>query len=199
MSSFGLERLFEPKSVALIGGSPRPSSLGAKVLQNLSKGGFAGEIVVINPNHGAIDGFNTFRNLSLLPFVPDLIVITAPAPSVPDILAEAGRLGVAGAVILSAGLGHGEGSFAEAVTRTARANKVRIIGPNCLGIMFPRNRLNASFAAHRPGPGALALISQSGALAAAMVEWGAQRGIGFSGIVSIGDQVDVDIADMLHY
>jgi acetyltransferase len=199
MSSFGLERLFEPKSVALIGGSPRPSSLGAKVLQNLSKDGFAGEIVVINPNHDAIDGFNTFRSLSLLPFVPDLIVITAPAPSVPDILAEAGRLGVAGAVIISAGFGRGEGSFAGAVTQTARAHKVRIIGPNCLGIMFPRSRLNASFAAHPPADGRLAMISQSGALAAAMVEWGAEKRIGFSGIVSIGDQLDVDIADLLDY
>jgi acetyltransferase len=199
MSTFGLERVFSPRSVALVGGSSRPSSLGAKVLLNLSKAGFAGEIAVVNPKRNLVDGFNTYSSLSSLPFVPDLIVITAPAPAVPDIVAEAGGLGVAGAVIISSGLGHGEGSFGNAVSETARAHKVRIIGPNCLGIMFPRARLNASFAAHQPADGPLALVSQSGALAAAMVEWGAERKVGFSGIVSIGDQIDVDIADMLDY
>jgi len=199
MSTFGLERVFSPRSVALVGGSSRPSSLGTKVLLNLSAGGFAGKIAVVNPKHDLVDGLNTCPSLSALPFVPDLIVITAPAPAVPGIVEEAGRLGVAGAVIISSGLGHGEGSLGEAVRQSARAHKVRIIGPNCLGIMFPRAGLNASFAAHRPGDGPLALVSQSGALAAAMVEWGAERKVGFSGIVSIGDQLDVDIADLLDY
>src|SRR6516162_10172080 len=189
MSTFGLDRVFAPRSVVLVGGSPRPSSLGAVVLRNLSTAGFAGEIALVNPKHGAIDGYRSAQSLSSLSFVPDLIVITAPAPAIPDIIAEAGRLGVAGAVIISSGLGHGEGSLAETVSRLARAHKVRIIGPNCLGIMFPRRGLNASFAAHRPCDGGLALISQSGAIAAAMVEWGVERKIGFSGIVSIGDQL----------
>jgi acetyltransferase len=199
MSTFGLDRVFAPRSVALVGGSPRPSSLGAKILRNLSAGGFAGKIAVINPKHGAIDGFNTYPSFASLPFVPDLIVVTAPASTIPDIVAEAGRLGVSGAVIISSGLGHGDGSLFEAVCRTARAHKVRVIGPNCLGIMFPRSGLNASFAAHQPRNGPLALISQSGAIAAAMVEWGTERKIGFSGIVSIGDQLDVDIADLLDF
>ena len=199
MSTFGLERVFAPRSLALVGGSTRRSSLGAKVAQNLAKGGFSGEIAVVNPNHNVVDGFNTSPSLSSLPSVPDLIVITAPAPAIPGIIAEAGQLGVAGAVIISSGLGHGEGSLGEAVRQTARAHKVRIIGPNCLGIMFPRAGLNASFAAHQPGDGRLALVSQSGALAAAMVEWGVERKVGFSGIVSIGDQLDVDIADLLDY
>ena len=162
-------------------------------------GGFAGEIAVANPNHQSIGGLTTFPNLSSLPFVPDLIVITTPAPSIPDIVREAGKLRVAGAVIISSGLGHGAGSIAEAVAQIARAHQMRIVGPNCLGILFPQVGLNASFAAHRPGNGPLALISQSGALAAAMIEWGAERKIGFSGIVSIGDQMDVDIADLLDY
>src|SRR5262249_9378972 len=182
MSSFGLERLFAPRSLALVGGSVRPSSLGAKVLHNLLSGGFAGEIAVVHPKYAAIDGKKTYPDLVSLPFVPDLIVITAPAPSIPGIVAEAGRLGVAGAVIISSGLGHGEGSPGEAVLCVAREHKVRIIGPNCLGIMFPRWGLNASFAAHKAGDGPLALISQSGALAAAMVEWGGERAVGFSGI-----------------
>ena len=199
MSTYGLERVFAPRTLALVGGSSRRSSLGAKILQNLLRGGFAGDIAVVNPKYGLIDGKNTYPDLASVPFVPDLIVITAPASAVPGIVAEAGRLGVAGAVIISSGLGHGEGSPGEAVLKTARDQKVRIIGPNCLGIMFPRCGLNASFAAHQPRKGKLALISQSGALAAAMVEWGAERAIGFSGIVSIGDQLDVDIADLLDY
>jgi acetyltransferase len=96
MSSFGLERLFAPRSLALVGGSPRPSPLGAKVLQNLLSGGFAGEIAVVNPKYPAIDGKNAHRDLASLPFVPDLMVIIAPAPSLPNIVTEAGRLGVAG-------------------------------------------------------------------------------------------------------
>ena len=199
MSTFGLDRVFAPRNLALVGGSPRPSSLGAKILRNLVGGGFAGKIVVVNPKRRAVDGFETYPSLAALPFVPDLIVITAPASTIPDIITEAGRLGVAGAVIISSGLGHGRGSFGEAVQQSARAYKVRIIGPNCLGIMFPRFGLNASFAAHQPCDGRLALISQSGAIAAAMVEWGSQRKIGFSGIISIGDQLDVDIADLLDY
>src|SRR6516165_1601571 len=199
MSTYGLERVFAPRTLALVGGSSRPSSLGAKILQNLLRGGFAGDIAVVNPKYGLIDGKNTYPDLASVPFVPDLIVITAPAPAVPGIIAEAGRLGVAGAVIISSGLGHGDGSLGEAVRETAHAHKVRIIGPNCLGIMFPRVGLNASFAAHQPGDGALAMVSQSGALAAAMVEWGVERKVGFSGIVSIGDQLDVDIADLLDY
>jgi acetyltransferase len=199
MSTFGFDRVFAPCNLAFVGGSPRPSSLGSKVLRKLAGGGFAGEIAVVNPKHGSVEGRSAYRSLSSLPFVPDLIVITAPASTIPDIISEAGQLGVAGAVIISSGLGHGEGSLAEAVSRTARAHHVRVIGPNCLGIMFPRSGLNASFAAHRPGQGPLALISQSGAIAAAMVEWGSEKRIGFSGIVSIGDQLDVDIADQLDH
>jgi acetyltransferase len=199
MSTFGLERVFAPRRVALVGGSPRASSLGAAILRNLCADGFAGETTVVNPRHSSIGGRSTYPSLSSLPAVPDLIVVTAPAESVPGIIAEAGRLGVPGAAIISSGLGHGEGSLAEAVLQAARAHKVRVIGPNCLGIMFPPCGLNASFVAHRPGNGPLALISQSGAISAAMVEWAAQKAIGFSGIVSIGDQLDVDIADLLDY
>jgi acetyltransferase len=137
--------------------------------------------------------------LSKLPFVPELVVITAPATAVAEIIEEAGKLGAAGAVIIPAGLGHGAGSMAEAAERAAHKYGMRLIGPNCLGIMMPGAALNASFSAHMPVAGNLALISQSGAIAAGMVDWAAQRGVGFSGIVSIGDQLDVDIADLLDY
>jgi acetyltransferase len=199
MSTFGLDRVFAPRKVAIVGGSPRPSSLGSIILQNIVTGGFAGEIAVVNPRHASIGGRVTYPDLKAVPFVPDLVVITAPAPIIPDIVAEAGQRGAAGAVIISSGLGHGAGSIADAIAQTARAHKIRIVGPNCLGIMFPTSGLNASFAARHPTPGSLALISQSGAIAAAMVDWGAEKSVGFSGIVSIGDQLDVDVADLLDY
>lgn len=199
MSSFGLERIFAPKSVVIVGGSHRASSIGAIVLKNITDGGFQGEIAVVNPEYHAIDGQMTFHDFKSLPFVPDLVVVTAPAQAAPAIIDAAARRGVPGAVILSSGLGQGPGSLAKSVEEIARANKVRIVGPNCLGVMFPGVALNASFAARHPEPGSLALISQSGAIAAAMVDWGAERSVGFSGVVSIGDQIDVDVADLLDY
>lgn len=199
MSTFGLDRVLSPRSVALVGGSLRPSSLGLAVLMNLKASGFSGPIAVVNPNYAAIDGEATFRDLKSLPFVPDLLVITAPATAIPGIISDAAAVGVAGAVILSAGLGHGAGSLAETVARTARMHSIRLVGPNCIGVMVPRAKLNASFAAHPPSDGRVALISQSGAVAAAMIAWAAERQLGFSGIVSIGDQLDVDVADLLDY
>jgi acetyltransferase len=199
MSTFGLERVFAPRHVAIVGGSSRPSSLGRIILQNICQAGFAGEVAVVNPNYVSIGDKGTYPDIASLPFIPDLMVITAPAAAVPGIVVQAGERGVAGAVIISSGLGHGEGSIAAKISEAACEHKVRIIGPNCLGIMFPDIGLNASFAARHPVMGSLALIAQSGAIAAAMVDWGAEKSVGFSGIVSIGDQLDVDIADLLDY
>jgi acetyltransferase len=199
MSTYRLESVLAPRSVALVGASPRRGSLGKAILANLRQARFAGEIGVVNPNHPEIDNTVTAAALAKLPFVPDLIVVTAPAKAIPEIIQEAGELGVAGAVIISAGLGHGERSLADATNKAARAHKMRVIGPNCLGIMLPPIGLNASFAAHMPRDGGLALISQSGGIAAGMVDWAAQKHVGFSGIVSIGDQLDVDVADLLDY
>lgn len=199
MSTYNLERLFAPRSVAIVGASPRPGSLGAAVLANLRAAGFAGSIGVVNPRHKEILRTPVASSLAGLPFVPDLVVITAPASAIPDIVRQAGQAGVAGCIIISAGLARGEGSFAAEVEAAARAHHMRLIGPNCLGAIMPRAKLNASFSARMPAVGDLALISQSGAIAAAMIDWGAQRSIGFSGIVSVGDQLDVDIADLLDF
>ncbi|MCA3581914.1 MAG: acetate--CoA ligase family protein, partial [Bradyrhizobium sp.] len=199
MSTYGLERLFSPRSIAVVGGSPRPSSLGAAVLRNIKASGFAGKVGVVNRQYADVDGVPTVPDLKSLPFVPDLVVISAPAAAVPEIVAEAGLAGVAGAAILSAGLGYGAGSLAEIAGQTARRHGMRLFGPNCLGVMVPRAKLNASFASHQPSDGHVALISQSGAVASAMIEWAAERRLGFSGIASIGDQLDVDVADLLDY
>jgi len=199
MSTYRLKNLLSPRSVALVGASPRQGSVGRAILGNVRKARFKGEFGLVNTHYSEIDGVATFDSLAKLPFVPELVVITAPAAAVVGIIDEAGKRGAAGALIVSAGLGHGAGSLAEAAERAAQKYGMRLIGPNCLGIMMPGVALNASFSAHMPGPGNLALISQSGAIAAGMVDWAAQRGVGFSGIVSIGDQLDVDIADLLDY
>ncbi|MCP4620840.1 MAG: bifunctional acetate--CoA ligase family protein/GNAT family N-acetyltransferase [Bradyrhizobium sp.] len=199
MSTYRLSNVLAPRSVALVGASPRQGSLGAAILKNIREGGFAGEFGIVNPRYGEIAGMKVASSIDRLPFTPELIVVTAPAREIPDIIDAAGKRGAAGAVIISAGLGHGPGSIAEATNRAARAHRMRLIGPNCLGMMMPAVNLNASFAASMPRRGNLALISQSGAIAAGMVDWSAQNSVGFSGIVSIGDQLDVDIADLLDY
>lgn len=199
MSTYRLKNLLLPRSVALVGASSRQGSVGRAILGNIRKANFTGEFGLVNPRHAEIDGFATVARLDQLPFVPELVVITAPAQAVADIVDEAGKRGTAGALIVTAGLGHGAGSMADAAERAARKYGMRLIGPNCLGMMLPGVHLNASFSAHMPVAGNLALISQSGAIAAGMVDWAAQRAVGFSGIVSIGDQLDVDIADLLDY
>jgi acetyltransferase len=199
MSTYRLKNLLSPCSVALIGASPRPASVGRAILGNIRKAGFKGELGLVNSRYAEIDGVATVGSLGKLAFTPELVVITAPAKAIPGLIDEAGRCGAAGVVIVSAGLGHGAGSLAEAAEHAAQKYGMRLIGPNCLGIMMPGANLNASFSAHMPASGNLALISQSGAIAAGMVDWAAQRAVGFSGIVSVGDQLDVDIADLLDY
>lgn len=199
MSTYRLDTLFTPRSIALVGASPREGSLGRTVLRNLTRAGFRGPIFPVNPKHREIDGLACFRRLSDLPETPDLVVIAAPPRAVPGIVEEAGRRGAGSAVVITAGLGHGEGSLAEEARVIARRHGLRLVGPNCLGVMAPRAGLDASFAAHAPLPGDLALISQSGAIAAGLVEWGVQRKIGFSAVVSLGDKADVDFGDCLDY
>jgi acetyltransferase len=199
MSTYHLQNLLSPRSVALVGASPRLGSVGRAILGNIRKARFKGGFGLVNTHYPEIDGVATVDSLGKLPFVPELVVITAPAAAVVGLIDEAGKQGTAGALIVSAGLGHGAGSLADAAERAAQKYGMRLIGPNCLGIMMPSVALNASFAAHMPSAGNLALISQSGSIAAGMVDWAARRGVGFSGIVSIGDQLDVDIADLLDY
>jgi acetyltransferase len=199
MSTYRLKNLLAPRSLALVGGSPRPGSVGRSILRNVRNANFKGEFGLVNSHYAEIDGVAAFGSLSKLSFVPELVVITTPAAAVAGLIEEAGKLGAAGAVIIPAGLGHGAGSLAEAAERAARKYAMRLIGPNCLGILMPGADLNASFSAHMPVAGNLALISQSGAIATGMVDWAAQRAVGFSGIISIGDQLDVDIADLLDY
>src|SRR5215207_5026729 len=199
MSTYRLDKLFAPRSVALVGASHRDGSLGRIILRNLREGGFPGVIHLVNPRYAEIDGVACVPRIEDLPDVPDLVVITAPPLTVPGIVAAAGARGVAAAIIITAGLGHGPGSLADVARLEARKHGLRLVGPNCLGILAPRAKLNASFTARNAAPGDLALISQSGAIAAGLVEWAAARNVGFSGVVSLGDQADVDFGDCLDY
>jgi len=199
MSTYRLDKLLAPRSIAVVGASPRPGSLGLTFLRNLVAGGFAGDIFPVNPHHVEIEGLACFSSLSDLPEVPDLIVVAVPPERVLGVIEEAGSVGVSVAIIATAGLGYGEGSLSEKVRLAARAHGLRIVGPNCIGVLAPRAKMNASFAAHSAKPGDLALVSQSGAVAAGLVEWAAQRNVGFSAIVSLGDKIDVDFSDCLDF
>jgi predicted CoA-binding protein len=161
MSTYRLQNLLSPRSVALVGASPRHGSVGRAILGNIHKAKFKGEFGLVNNHYPEIDGVVTVDSLGKLPFVPELVVITAPAAAVVGLIDEAGKHGAVGALIVSAGLGHGAGSLADAAERAAQKYGMRLIGPNCLGIMMPSVALNASFAAHMPSAGNLALISQS--------------------------------------
>jgi acetyltransferase len=199
MSTYRLDKLLRPQSVAVIGASPRATSPGHAVLRNLSAAGFPGPIELVNPHYDAIAGIPAVKSFDALPHVPDLVVIAAPPSAVPSLVSTAGQAGSSSAVIITAGLGHGRGSLAEACARAARAAGLRLVGPNCLGVLAPYAKLNASFAASMVRSGDLALISQSGAIAAGLIEWASVRAIGFSAVVSLGDQIDVDLGDLLDF
>ncbi|MGN6749782.1 MAG: bifunctional acetate--CoA ligase family protein/GNAT family N-acetyltransferase [Xanthobacteraceae bacterium] len=199
MSTYRLAQLFAPRSVAVVGGSPRDTSPGRAVLKNLRGGGFCGEIHLVNPHYASIEGVAAVKSYAALPGTPELAVIAVPPPAVASVVRDAAAKGTAATIILTAGLGHGAGSIAAECEQAARAVGMRIVGPNCLGVLAPRVKLNASVAASTPQPGDLGVISQSGAIATGLVEWAALRGIGFSAIVSIGDSLDVDFADLLDH
>ncbi|MBX9846959.1 MAG: bifunctional acetate--CoA ligase family protein/GNAT family N-acetyltransferase [Xanthobacteraceae bacterium] len=198
MTTYRLDRLFAPRSVAVVGASPRELSVGRKVLQNLKAAGFAGPLRLVNPKYPEIEGVAATRQIADLP-PTDLLVVASPPETVPETIAAAGAHGCAAAIVITAGLGHGPGSLSEKAKSAAHTHGMRLLGPNCLGIQVPAARLDASFAARMSRPGDLALISQSGAIAAGLVEWAARRSLGFSAVVSLGNQIDVDFGDLLDH
>ena len=199
MGTYALGSVFAPASVALVGSSPRERSLGRLVLRQIIDGGFPGRIGVVNRRYPEIEGVATAPRLAGLGFAPELVIISTPPAAVARAAASAADAGARAVVVLTRGLGKGPGSHREVLQATARARGLRVLGPNCLGVISPHAKLYASFAAHRPPPGDLALVSQSGSVAAAMIEWARPRGVGFSGVVSLGNAVDVDFADMLDW
>lgn len=206
MSIRNLEYLFAPKSVVLIGASDRPHSVGATVLSNLLAGralaDIGNSVMAVNPRYEELLGLRVYANVASLPAVPDLAVIATPPETVPGLVAELAAKGTRAAIVLSAGMDadHGDGrSHRQAMLDTARPSLLRILGPNCVGLISPRSQLNASFAHTDALQGKIAFVSQSGALLTAMLDWARSRGIGFSHCVSLGDVADVDFGDVLDY
>ncbi len=202
MSLRNLSCFMHPSSVALIGASEKPGSVGDVITRNLLGSGFSGPIYLVNRNYSFIGGVKCYPGVASLPGIPDLAVIAVPRDSVPGVVADLGKKGARGAVVITAGFGEGgdeEGRrLRDAMTEAARPHHLRIIGPNCLGIMVPGPSLNASMA-HivRPPAGSIALVAQSGAVQTSVLDWAVARGIGFSCFISLGDMSDVDFADML--
>ena len=202
MSVRNLEHLFKPASVALIGASTRAGSVGAVVARNLFNAGFKGPVMPVNPKHRAVEGVLAYPDVASLPLTPDLAVICTPPDSVPALIAELGARGTKAAIIITAGLGVDDGSggtLRQAALDAAKPHLLRIVGPNCLGIMAPGTGLNASFAHIAPRAGDIAFVTQSGAMVTAVLDWAAARSVGFSHFVSLGDMADVDFGDMLDY
>ncbi len=197
MSTYRLDKLMSARSLAVIGASPHENSVGRHIVANIIAGGFGGPVHVVNPHYAEIEGIATTKSLTDIAGTPDVVVVAVPPPAVPDTIAQAGLKGAGVAVIITAGLGHGPGSLSAAAEQAARNASLRLLGPNCLGVLLPRVGLNASFATRMPQKGDIAVISQSGAVVAGMIEWAAQRSIGFSAVLSVGDQIDVDFGDLL--
>ena len=199
MSTYRLDSIFRPRAVAVVGSQSRPRSVGRAVVENLLASGFSGPIGLVNKHPSPMDGVATVRHLHELPWTPDLVVIATPAATVPQLAAEAAEKGAAAVVVLTAAMGSGPGSPAAQLEALTREKGLRVLGPNCLGVIAPHARLNASLASRFPKAGDLALISQSGAISGGLVEWSMSQPVGFSAVVSLGDALDVDFADLLDY
>jgi acetyltransferase len=188
--------------VALIGASDRPHSVGATVMRNLLAGGFAGPIWPVNTRHATVGGWRAWPNVRSLPAPPDLVVICTPAPTVPGLIAEAGAAGTRAAVVISSGLeqpGPGGLTLCDAMLQAAQPYRLRILGPNGIGLIVPGLSLNASFAHIGALSGPLAFIAQSGALMTAMLDWAQSARVGFSCFIDVGNAADVDFADLLDH
>ena len=197
-----IEQLFTPGAVAVFGASDSEGSIGGMVFRNLLAGGFKGNAYAINPKYDRVAGETCYRDLSQLDKHIDLALIATPADRVPAILRQCGGYGVKVAVVHSAGFGeHGERGTAlqEKMVEAARSNRIRVLGPNCIGVMRPQHGLNASVGQDLPRRGNVALVSQSGAICTAMIDWSERRRIGFSAVVSLGAAADVDFGDVLDY
>lgn len=197
-----MARFFEAKSVALIGASDREGSLGTVVMRNLTTTGFKGPIFAVNPSHERVGGQRCYSNLAQIHEPVDLAIIVTPAAAVADVLKDCGAKGVMAAIVLSAGFGETgeEGKYLErAVLEIARQHGIRFLGPNCLGLMRPASGLNATFSHAMAKAGHIALVSQSGAMCTAMLDWASPRDVGFSCVVSSGIAADVDFGEILDY
>ncbi|QTA80773.1 putative acetyl-CoA synthetase [Desulfonema limicola] len=202
MGQYNLNRIFKSRHVAVVGASEKPGTIGNALMKNLIDGGFSGNLMPVNPKYKTLHGHECFNSISDLKTEVDLAVIAAPIASAADIVKECVEKKVGGAVIISAGGKEAgeQGLEIEAkIKKTAYEGGLRIIGPNCLGIIKPGLNLNASFASEMPDGGNLAFVSQSGAICTSILDMALKEHIGFSHFVSIGSMLDVDFGDMIDY
>ena len=203
MSIRNLDKIFDPTRVAVIGASDSPTSVGYTVLRNLIGSGFAGVVYPVNPRRESVQGIQAYKDFRSLPHPPDLAVICTPAATVPELVRSLGEAGTRGIVIISAGfreIGEPGRKLEDQIRASSgKFRGMRILGPNCLGFMVPAIHLNASFAAATPIKGHIAFISQSGALCTSVLDWAVDAGLGFSYFVSVGNMLDVSIADLIDY
>jgi acetyltransferase len=196
MSTRNLASLLRPQSIALIGASDRPGSMGEKTWRNLTGSGFAGRLYPVNPTHQSLGEAQVYPNIAALPEVPDLAVIATPAATVPGLIEELAEKDVKATVVITAALSP---AMKQRMLDAAKGNTMRLLGPNCLGLIVPSLGVNAAFAHLMPKPGGLAFLSQSGAILTSVIDWAQPRGIGFSHLVSMGELIDVDFGDLLDY
>ncbi|MGA9416698.1 MAG: CoA-binding protein, partial [Terriglobales bacterium] len=202
--SYGLDAIFAPASVAVIGATSRPGAVGRIVLENLLHGGFRGKTYAVNAKHPEVLGLKAYASVRDIPGPVDLVVIATPAASVPQLIGECVDAGAKSAVVLSAGFRERgaagvalEQQINEQLQRSSTS--MRLIGPNCLGIMNPTIGLNATWARNAPQKGNVAFLSQSGALLTAVLDWSQREHVGFSAIVSTGSMLDVGWGDLIYY
>ena len=197
-----LDAIFRPETVAVIGATDKAGSVGRTVMRNLIGNPFGGTVFPVNPNRSNVLGIKAYPSVSEVPEPVDLAVIVSPAPTVPGIMRECAEAGVRGAIVISAGFkeaGEEGVELERQVLEEARRGRIRLIGPNCLGVMSPVSGLNATFAGDMALPGNVAFLSQSGALCTAILDWSKRENVGFSHFVSVGSMLDVDWGDLIYY
>ena len=202
MGTENLDRIFNPKRIAVVGASEREASVGSKILRNLTNTGFAGKVYAVNPFRQTVQGKIAYPSVSKIPEKLDLAVIATPAQTVPGIVEECGSSGVPGVIIVSAGFkeeGEAGARLERQIIEHQKKFSMRIIGPNSFGVMRPKVNLFATFAEKPPNLGKTAFISQSAALCASALDWAREAQIGFSAVVSTGSMIDVDIGDLIDY
>ncbi|MBC7810739.1 MAG: bifunctional acetate--CoA ligase family protein/GNAT family N-acetyltransferase [Burkholderiales bacterium] len=197
-----LNAIFAPNNVAVIGATEKEGSVGRTILWNLVTNPFGGTVFPVNPKRSNVLGIRAYPNIAAVPEHVDLAVIVTPAQTVPGIIGECIAAGVKGAIVISAGfkeIGPAGAELERQILEQARQAKMRIIGPNCLGVMMPRRGLNATFAGAMARPGNVAFISQSGALCTSVLDWSFSENVGFSAFMSIGSMLDVGWGDLINY
>ena len=202
MVTLYLDKIFNPRSVAIIGASDEEGTVGYALMKNFTEHGFEGKIYPVNIRKTEIHGLKAYQTVEQIPEPVDLAVIATPAKIVPDIVEQCGKAGVKGIIIISAGfkeIGPEGKALEDKIQEIKKKYGLRIIGPNCLGVIRPSIRLNATFVDKMPKPGNIAFISQSGALGSAILDWAIHENIGFSNFVSIGSMIDVDFGDLIDY